>query len=322
MVRLAVVVVGAVACASAVGWVRGRAAEARLWRRLAAHRPFPGPPRSPWWEEASQRLAPCARWLERIVASAMSRIPRRERLGLVVEQSNVGITPIEVVAVGVVAGVASMVALLAMGLPVLVAVAFAAGAAVVPAGAVTVVAGRRRAAFAAELPDVLLLLAGTLRAGVPLSAAIEAAAGEAGGPVAPELRRVAGETALGRPLPEALASLGERMRSEEVAWVGMAVEIHQQAGGNFAEVLDTVARTVSERRRLRREVAALTAEGRISAVVLGILPIGLAGVIAVVNPGYLASLLETRAGTMLVVGACIGMVVGFLWMRRIVDVEG
>lgn len=229
--------------------------------------------------------------------------------------------PTELLAVGLVAGGAVALGALALGAPVVLAAVLTPLAACAPAGVVALLAARRRAAFAAELPDVLLLLAGTLRAGVPLTAALEAAAREAGGPVAPELRRVAGETALGRPLPEALAAVGRRMRSDEVAWVGMAVEIHQEAGGNLAEVLDTVARTVVERQRLRREVAALTAEGRISAVVLGVLPVGLAGVIAVVNPGYLASLLQTSVGTMLVVGAGLSMAVGFVWMRRIVNVE-
>lgn len=307
--------------AGLVPWLRHRVQTARLWRRLAAHRSVPGPGRLPWWEEASGRLRPVASRLEAVASALLPHLPRLAALGPAAEQARVAAAPTELLAVGLVAGGAVALGALALGAPVVLAAVLTPLAACAPAGVVALLAARRRAAFAAELPDVLLLLAGTLRAGVPLTAALEAAAREAGGPVAPELRRVAGETALGRPLPEALAAVGRRMRSDEVAWVGMAVEIHQEAGGNLAEVLDTVARTVVERQRLRREVAALTAEGRISAVVLGVLPVGLAGVIAVVNPGYLASLLQTSVGTMLVVGAGLSMAVGFVWMRRIVNVE-
>lgn len=316
-----VVVALVLVAAGAVAWLRHRVMAARLWRRLAAHRSVPGPRPVPWWEAASGRLTPLASRLEASVSALLHYLPRLAALGPAAEQARVGAAPSELVAMGMVVGVAVAVSVLALGGPPLLAAVVAPAVACGPVGAITLLAARRRSTFAAELPDVLLLLAGTLRAGVPLTAALDAVATDAGGPVAPELRRVAGETALGRPLPEALAAVGRRMRSDEVAWVGMAVEIHQEAGGNLAEVLDTVARTVVERQRLRREVAALTAEGRISAVVLGVLPVGLAGVIAVVNPGYLASLLQTGLGTSLVVGAGIAMVVGFVWMRRIVNVE-
>lgn len=304
-----------------VGWIRHRLRTARLVRRLLAHLPTPAPTPEPWWERASARLAPVASVLEGFGARLTLRLSPLDQLGSLVAQARVGSSPAEVVAVGVVVGPAAFVGAVASGVapPVAAALAVVAGAA--PVGVVAVLAARRRRAFAAELPDVLALLAGSLRAGLPLVAALDAVATDAGGPVAPELRRVAGETALGRALPDALASVGERMRSEEVAWVGLAVDIHQQVGGNLAEVLDTVARTISERQQLQREVAALTAEGRISAIVLGILPVALAAVIAVVNPGYLVALVEQRLGTVLLVTSVVGMVVGFVWMRRIVVVD-
>lgn len=319
--RTLTLVVVVLAVAAAGLWARQWVVADRLRRRLAAHRPSPPSADPPWWERASRRLAPLATRVEGIAGSLVARSSGLAALDDVVDQASLAATSTEVVAVAGVVGAAAAIGATALGAPMPVVVALAVAGAVAPPAVVAVMAARRRAAFAAELPDVLALLAGTLRAGVSLTAALEAAAGEAGGPVAPELRRVAGETALGRPLPDALAAVGRRMRSDEVGWVGMAVEIHQQAGGNLAEVLDTVARTVAERQQLRREVAALTAEGRISAVVLGVLPVGLAGVIAVVNPGYLATLVETRIGTTLVVGAAVGMLAGFVWMRRIVDVE-
>lgn len=317
VVFLAVLALGAVGAALQV---RHKVVASRLGRRLAAHRSVPGPRVARWWDRATERLAPIAATLEGALAHLLRRTPRLAAMSATIDEARVRVASSEVLATGVVVSVASATGLLALGAPAVAAVGVAAIVGVIPPGVAVGIAARRRSAFATALPDVLLLLAGTLRAGVPLVAALDAVAVEAGGPVAPEMRRVAGETALGRPLPEALVAVGRRMRSDEVAWVGMAVEIHQEAGGNLAEVLDTVARTIVERQRLRREVAALTAEGRISAVVLGVLPVGLAGVIAVVNPGYLSSLLRTPTGTVLVVGAAIGMAVGFVWMRRIVDV--
>jgi tight adherence protein B len=141
------------------------------------------------------------------------------------------------------------------------------------------------------------------------------------GPVAQEFRRLGVEVGLGRPLPAALRAVGQRMDSDEMEWVAVAVEIHQQAGGNLAQILDTVAATSTDRQRLQREVATLTAEGRISAVVLGILPPALAVVISVLNPGYLGSLVAEPLGMIMVVASVVGMVVGFVWMHRIVGIE-
>lgn len=318
-ILLAVVVgSGGVAVGS---WLRNRAAHARLWRRVAAHRDPTETATLRWWERSTARLSPLAGWLQEHVAALLGRLQRSGVLAAALEQARLAAAPAEVVTTGLVVGAAVGVAAVLLGVPVGGALLFAVLAGAVPYGAVAALAARRCRAFARDLPDVLALLAGTLRAGVPLTAALEAAATEASESIAPELRRVAGETALGRALPEAFDAVGVRMRSEEMCWVGMAVEIHQQAGGNLAEILDTVARTVAQRQRLRREVASLTAEGRISAVVLGVLPFGLAGVIAVVNPGYLATLLQTGAGTSLVVGAGIAMLGGFVWMRRIVNIE-
>jgi len=180
---------------------------------------------------------------------------------------------------------------------------------------------QRRRVFAEGLPDVLHLLAGATRSGLPLSRAIGVLAMEMDGPAENEFSRAAAEVALGQPLERALAGIGERMRCDEVAWVGVAVEIHRQSGGNLAEVLDAVGDAAMLRQRLRREIASLTAEGRISAVVLGLLPPGLAGVLLVVNPGYLASLTGSSEGRAMLFGAFAAMLVGFVWMHRIVSVE-
>ena len=127
----------------------------------------------------------------------------------------------------------------------------------------------------AQLPDTLQLLAGTLRAGYSLMQGVEAVSQEVAEPMGQELRRVVTEARLGRPLEEALDGVAERMESGDFAWAVMAIRIQREVGGNLAELLLTVAETMTERERLRRDVNALTAEGRVSAIVLGILPVGL-----------------------------------------------
>ena len=121
-------------------------------------------------------------------------------------------------------------------------------------------------------PDTLQLLASTLRAGYSLMQGVEAVSQEVSEPMGRELRRVVTEARLGRPLEESMEGVAERMDSGDFAWAVMAIRIQREVGGNLAELLVTVADTMTERERLRRDVNALTAEGKVSAIVLGLLP--------------------------------------------------
>jgi tight adherence protein B len=183
---------------------------------------------------------------------------------------------------------------------------------------IDVLARRRRKKFTDQLAETLQILAGTLRAGHGLSQGIDTVAREAESPTAEEIRRVAVEIRLGRDLVDALSSLADRMQSEDFRWVVQAIEIQRDVGGDLAEVLDSVASTIRDRTRIRRQVAALSAEGRMSAWVLMILPFGLGGVMAVTNKAYLSPLFAGAMGfKLLAVGAAL-LVVGGLWLRRIV----
>jgi hypothetical protein len=153
-------------------------------------------------------------------------------------------------------------------------------------------ARRRRKQFETMLPDTLQLLASTLRAGYSLMQGVEAVSQEVSEPMGRELRRVVTEARLGRPLEESLDAVAERMGSNDFAWAVMAIRIQREVGGNLSELLVTVGDTMTERERLRRDVNALTAEGRVSAIVLGILPIGVGAFIAMGNPGYLDPLFD------------------------------
>lgn len=193
--------------------------------------------------------------------------------------------------------------------------------ALVPPAILSFLANRRRKAFESLLPDTLQLMASTLRAGYSLMQGVEAVSQEVSEPMGRELRRVVTEARLGRPLEEALDGVAERMGSADFSWAVMAIRIQREVGGNLAELLVTVAETMTERERLRRDVNALTAEGKISAIVLGILPIGLGGFIFSINPDYMKPLFEETMGKFMLGGSILLALAGFYWMKKTIEVE-
>lgn len=179
----------------------------------------------------------------------------------------------------------------------------------------------RQAAFMDQLPDTLQLLAGSLRAGYGILQALDTVVQEAEPPTSPEFSRVLTEARLGMPLDEALEGMAERLGSEDFRWVVMAITIQRQIGGNLAALLSTVAETMRGRAQVRRQVKTLSAEGRISAVIIALMPFILAGALMVINPGYLLSLFAEPIGRVLLIAAGGLMVAGFIWLRRIIAIE-
>jgi len=194
-------------------------------------------------------------------------------------------------------------------------------AAATPIAWINLRASRRQKKFMAQLPDTLQLLAGTLRAGYSLMQGVEAVAQEVDDPMGDELRRVVTESRLGRPLEESLEASAQRLDSPDFSWAVMAIQIQREVGGNLAELLMTVSETMVARERLRREVAALTAEGKISAIVLGILPVALGAVMFVINPEYIGVLVSERIGNFMLGGGVLLALFGFWWMKKTIEVE-
>src|SRR5690606_5281092 len=129
------------------------------------------------------------------------------------------------------------------------------------------------------------------------------------------------EAQLGRPVEEALEASAQRMSSADFEWAVMAVRIQREVGGNLAELLMTVAETMTARQRLRGEVQALTAEGRVSALVLGILPLGLGFMLWTINPDYMSTLTSESIGRFMLLGSTLLAGAGFLWMKKIIDIK-
>lgn len=179
----------------------------------------------------------------------------------------------------------------------------------------------RQADFLTQLPDTLGLLASSLKAGYGLVQAIDTVVKEAPEPTASEFARALTEVRLGRPLEESLDAMAERLGGEDFAWVVMAINVQNEVGGNLAELLTTVAATLRERVQVQRQIQVLSAEGRLSALVLIALPIVLAAYMAVVSPDYLGLLFGTFAGRLMVAGAVLFGIIGVFWMRRVVDID-
>jgi tight adherence protein B len=179
---------------------------------------------------------------------------------------------------------------------------------------------RRRAAFGEQLPNVLQLVAGSLRLGFSLAQALDGLVREEAEPAAGEFSRVLAEARLGVDLDAALDGLANRMDSEDLRWTVMAIKIQREVGGNLAEVLRNTADTMRERSYLRRQVRALSAEGRLSAYILVAMPVVIGGWLLLTSPDYMRPLYTTPAGVGMVLFALLLIVVGGFWMRKVIKV--
>ena len=172
-----------------------------------------------------------------------------------------------------------------------------------------------------QFPQALDLLGRALRAGHAFSSAVRMAAEELPDPLVREFRLLFEEMNYGVAVPEALSRFAARVPLADAGYFAVAVTIQREAGGNLAEVLDKIAWLVRERLRLRGEVRTLSAEGRLSAVILTALPFAVAGVVQAVNPGFLAVLWTDPAGLQIVGVALAAMGVGVVWMRSIIRIR-
>lgn len=194
-------------------------------------------------------------------------------------------------------------------------------AVVLPLAYINYLINQRKKAFHDQLSDLLLMLSGSLKAGHSLLQAFRVASQEMPPPASSELKKVLTEIDLGLPIEDALDSMAARIGSENLTWTVTAIKIHLQVGGNLAALLETLAATVRERDMVARQIKALTAEGRLSAIILFVLPFILAIAMFVINRSYVVLLFQTTAGQIMVGLAMIMMIVGAIWLTRIVTIE-
>jgi tight adherence protein B len=187
---------------------------------------------------------------------------------------------------------------------------------------------KRLKAFNSGLADTIMLLANALRAGSSFLQAVELVTRETQPPMSTEFQRVIREVNLGLPLDEALANLQRRVRSDDLDLMTTAIAIHHTVGGNLAEILDTIAYTIRERVRIKGEIRTLTAQQRMSGYVVGFLPVALVLLLSVIAPTFMEPMLQKPpellglpAGLFILGFGGVMMLIGFVLIRRIVDIE-
>jgi tight adherence protein B len=188
--------------------------------------------------------------------------------------------------------------------------------------------GGRLNAFNKQLPDTITLIANALRAGSSFLQAIELVVRESRPPISTEFSRVIREVNLGLPFDQALENMVRRVRSDDLELMATAISIQHQVGGNLAEILDSISYTIRERIRIKGEIRTLTAQQRLSGYVVGFLPIALAGFLFVAAPGFMDPMFANPpaiaglpAGVIILIFGGIMMFIGFMLIRRIVDIE-
>jgi tight adherence protein B len=192
--------------------------------------------------------------------------------------------------------------------------------------------GRRKSgrlnAFNKQLPDTIMLIANALRAGSSFLQAIELVVRESRPPISTEFARVIREVNLGLPFEQALENMVRRVRSDDLELMATAISIQHTVGGNLAEILDSIAFTIRERIRIKGEIRTLTAQQRLSGYVVGFLPIALAGFLFVAAPGFMdpmfknpPAIMGLPAGVVILMFGGLMMFIGFMIIRRIVDIE-
>jgi len=180
---------------------------------------------------------------------------------------------------------------------------------------------RRLRRFEEQFPEAIDLLGRAIRAGHPLSAGIRMVADESPDPIGGEFRQAFEEQRFGLPFDDALLGVADRNDLMDVRIFVTAVLIQREVGGNLAEVLDKISQTVRARFAILRQLRVYTAQGRLSGYVLGVMPIAVAAAIFALNPEYASKLVTEPLGRLMVVVALVLQVIGYLWIRRIVNIE-
>jgi tight adherence protein B len=181
--------------------------------------------------------------------------------------------------------------------------------------------GKRLYAFEEQLPEAIDLLGRAIRAGHPLTAGMKMVADETSEPISSEFRRTHEENRFGLPFEDALLAMADRVSIVDVRILTTAILIQREVGGNLAEVLDNLANVIRVRFTIRRQLRVYTAQGRFSGYVLALLPIAVGTAIYHLNPSYMKLLFTDPMGKLMLLTAVVFQIIGFLWIRKIVDIE-
>lgn len=243
------------------------------------------------------------------------------RLTRLIEQAGVRTTPSAIAVISLALGLACALTANVLSVIPVLPLAFGAAGAAAPTCFLLVRRSQRIARFEEQFPEALDLLGRALRAGHAFQTAMGMAADDLKEPCGPEFKKTFDQQNFGLPLRDALLQLSERIPLMDVRFFVTAVLIQRETGGNLAEILDNLARVVRERFRIRREIRTKTAHGRFTGLVLLALPAGLGVILTMISPNHMALLFNHRMGHQMIAAAIIMQIVGFFWIRKILDIE-
>lgn len=263
-----------------------------------------------------RRLSKTA-WLEQLLL----HVPHIARLDRLLAQSATALNAAQFVGASLGVGLTAAASALWFALPVWGVALCALSGAGFPLWRVVARKRRRMALIEQQLPGALDLISRALRAGHALPPAIEMVADELAPPLSHEFRILFEEVNYGISMSEALKNLSHRVPSTDLGFFVVAVLIQRESGGNLTVILQSIASIVRERLRLFGQVEVLSAEGRLSAWILGVLPFGLAAVLNLVNPGFMTLLWVDPVGEQMLKGMLVLMVAGVFWIRKVVRIK-
>ncbi|HDR9500002.1 MULTISPECIES: type II secretion system F family protein [Burkholderia] len=249
------------------------------------------------------------------------RVPRVHRLDLVIQQSGLDWTLPKLIMLSTVFTAFAWLVLSFATLPQLAVLPLALFAGCAPIMYVLRCRGRRMRKLERQLPDICDMIARALRSGHSFTSTLGMVGDEFPDPMGGEFRVTFDEVNYGVPLHDALMNLATRVPVQDLRYFVIAVLIQRETGGNLAELLDSIAALIRERFKLFDKVRVLSAEGRLSAWILGLLPFGTAAVMAVLNREFLSVLWEDPAGIRMVGTMLVSMLFGLFWIRRIVRIR-
>lgn len=264
-------------------------------------------------EEEQARIGELARW--------MLENPLGKRLTLYVHQADAGLHAADMVLISAALLLAGILAAAITGrpLPFGAAVGLSIGAA--PWWFISYRRDKRIKRLEQQFPEALDMVARAMRAGHALSVAIKMCGDELPGPLGPELREMSDEITLGIPFNDALQGLVERVPLREVSFLAVVLTVQRETGGNLAELLDKLAKLMRERFKLIGEVRIRSAEGRMSAWILSLLPFGMAALLMYLNPQSMSLIWTDPSGRMWLFRMLVLMALGILWITRIVRIR-
>ena len=253
---------------------------------------------------------------------ALGHLKQWRAISRMLERADVQLRTVEFVWISV--GAAVLMALLALlfGASAVILVALMVTAGLIPTAWVWLKMRKRLKAFEDELPDLLITIAASLKAGHSFKQGLQAVVDEGHPPANKEFKRVLTEASLGRPMDDALLEMADRMASKNFEFAITAVTIQRQVGGSLATLFDMVADTVRQRQQFTRKIRALTAMGRMSAYTLIGIPFFLAGIITLVNRNYMHPLYYSHTGHIVIIIGLVMMGIGSLILKKIVSFRG